>query len=251
MRIILLGAPGSGKGTQGPVLAKHFGATHISTGELLRGEIASESELGQRVAGFVQAGDLVPDDIVLELLFERIAEASASGGYVLDGFPRNLAQAEKAYDLATAAGVAADVAVYLAVPDDRARERVLARVREGRADDRDPQVLERRLKVFHSETEPLIDYYRERGLLVTVDAVGPSEQVSTSMISAIEAFQSQELSCRSLPTVGPSSPTISGRFGASMHLQSRPRPGSSVVEQRTRNAQVMGSNPISGSRSKR
>jgi adenylate kinase len=191
MRIILLGAPGSGKGTQGPPLAKHFGATHISTGELLRREVAGGTDIGRTVAHYVHAGDLVPDEIVLELLFERIAEASASGGYVLDGFPRTLPQAEQAYDRASTAGVTADVVVYLRVPDEVARERVLARLGEGRADDGDPEVMERRLHVFHSETEPLLDYYRERGLLVPVDAGGAPEAVSASMIAAIEAFQNE------------------------------------------------------------
>lgn len=187
MRTILLGAPGSGKGTQGDVLAERFGVTHISTGELLRNEIALGSEIGRAVARYVQAGELVPDDIVLELLLKRIAAAVATGGYVLDGFPRTLAQAKRAYDLAATAGAAADAVVYLAVPDDIVRERLLARAPQGRSDDADPEVTERRLKVFHSETEPLLDYYKERGVLVTVDAAGPPDEVSQLMISAIEA----------------------------------------------------------------
>jgi adenylate kinase len=191
MRIILLGAPGSGKGTQGPVLAGHFGASHISTGELLRREIASPSDLGKAAARYVRAGELVPDDLVLELLFDRIADAAARGGYVLDGFPRTLSQAEQAYDLASTAGVAADAVVYLAVPDDVVRERLAARAGEGRSDDADAEVTERRLQVFHKETEPLLDYYRDRGLLITLDASRPPQEVSTSMISAIEATKSQ------------------------------------------------------------
>lgn len=187
MRIILLGAPGSGKGTQGHVLAEHFGVTHISTGELLRTEIASGSDIGRSVAGYVRAGELVPDDIVLELLLPRISDAVTTGGYVLDGFPRTLAQAKRAYDLAATVGAEADVVVYLAAPDDIVRERLTARAAHGRSDDGDPEVTERRLHVFHSETEPLLDYYNERGLLVTVEASGSPEEVSRAMISAIEA----------------------------------------------------------------
>jgi adenylate kinase len=192
MRIILLGAPGSGKGTQGPVLARHFGASHISTGELLRREIASPSDLGKAAARYVRAGELVPDDIVLELLIDRIADAAAGGGYVLDGFPRTLSQAEQAYDLASTAGVTADAVVYLAVPDEVVRERLSARAGEGRSDDADAEVTERRLHVFHTETEPLLDYYRDRGLLITLDASRPPQEVSTSMISAIEATKSEQ-----------------------------------------------------------
>jgi adenylate kinase len=187
MRIILLGAPGSGKGTQGHVLAEHFGVTHISTGELLRSEIARGSATGRSVIRYVHAGVLVPDDIVLELLLKRIAGAVAAGGYILDGFPRTLAQARRASDLAASASVEADTVVYLVVPDDIARERLTARAVEGRMDDADPEVTERRLQVFHFETEPLLDYYKKRGLLVTVDASGPPEEVSRSMISAIGA----------------------------------------------------------------
>jgi adenylate kinase len=192
MRIILLGSPGSGKGTQGPVLAEHFGATHISTGEMLREAIVSGSDLGRLVEGYVRAGKLVPDDVVLAMLLEPIAQAVATGGYVLDGFPRTLRQAESAYEFASATGATADAVVYLAVPDDVVRERLLHRARHGRPDDADPEVIEHRLEVFHAETEPLLRYYSERGLLVPVDASGPPEEVRRSMIAAIEGIRSEQ-----------------------------------------------------------
>ena len=184
MRLILLGAPGSGKGTQGEALAARFGVRHVSTGELLRRHIAEQTELGRLAQPYVQSGELVPDDIVLQMAGQEVIEAAAEGGYVLDGFPRTLEQAERAYELATPAGVTADAVVYLAVPDDVARERLLQRD-EGRADDADPDVIERRLRVFHDETEPLLDFYRGRGILVTVDAVPPPDQVTEAMLAAL------------------------------------------------------------------
>lgn len=184
MRLILLGAPGSGKGTQGDALAMRFGVRHVSTGELLRRHIADQSELGRAAQAYVQGGELVPDDIVLQMAGAEVIEAAAEGGYVLDGFPRTLAQAERAYELAVPAGVTADAVVYLAVPDDVARERLLARD-EGRLDDADPTVIERRLRVFHDETEPLLDFYRERGILVTIDAAQPPERVTDAMLAAL------------------------------------------------------------------
>jgi len=187
MRIILLGAPGSGKGTQGPVLAKHFGATHVSAGELLRAQMTESTELGRLIGEYVRAGELVPDEIVFEVLWEPITSAAAGGGYVLDGFPRSLHQAELAFERALLAGVTADAVVYLAVPDDAVRQRLVSRAaREGRSDDLDPGVTERRLRVFHSETEPLLDFYRNRGLLVTADASAPPDDVSAAMIAALD-----------------------------------------------------------------
>ena len=184
MRLILLGAPGSGKGTQGEALAARFGVRHVSTGELLRRHIAEHTELGTEAEEYVQRGELVPDDIVLQMAGAEVIDAAAAGGYVLDGFPRTLAQAERAYELAVPAGVTADAVVYLAVPDDVARERLLHRD-EGRPDDADPEVIERRLRVFHELTEPLLDFYRDRGILVTVDAALPPETVTQTMLAAL------------------------------------------------------------------
>lgn len=187
MRIILLGAPGSGKGTQGPVLAEHFGATHVSTGELLRAHVRDATELGKQIAAYMQTGDLVPDEIVFEVMRESISRAAAAGGYVLDGFPRSLHQAELAFEQAVLAGVTADAVVYLAVPDAVVRSRLASRSRrEGRPDDLEPGVIERRLGIFHSETEPLLAFYRNRDLLVTVDASGAPDEVSAAMISALD-----------------------------------------------------------------
>ena len=184
MRIILLGAPGAGKGTQGRALAQHFGVRHVSTGDLLREHIAAETELGLQARAFVQRGELVPDDLVLQMTGEAVVAAAHEGGYVLDGFPRTLVQAERAYELATPAGVTADKVVFLDVPDDVVRERLIAR-REGRVDDADPEVIERRLRVFHDETEPLLDFYRQRGILVSVLATAAPDAVTKTMLAAL------------------------------------------------------------------
>jgi adenylate kinase len=186
MRVILLGAPGSGKGTQGEALARHFGISHLSTGDLLRAHIAEGTAVGHEVAGYVEQGRLVPDDLILQLVSPAVIAAAESGGYVLDGFPRTLAQAERAYELAQPAGVTADSVVYLAVPDDVARERLAARSVDGRVDDGSSDVIERRLRVFHDETQPLLDFYRDRGILLTVDATPPPDEVTKAMLAAVQ-----------------------------------------------------------------
>jgi adenylate kinase len=188
MRIILLGAPGSGKGTQGKALAERFGVRHVSTGDLLREHIAAGTDLGSAAAPYVERGELVPDELMLQVASNAVGEAALEGGYVLDGFPRTLAQAERAYELAGPADVTADAVVYLAVPDDVVRQRLAARAVDGRVDDADADVIERRLRVFHDETGPLLDFYRNRGILVTVDAGRPPDEVTAAMLEAVKAL---------------------------------------------------------------
>ena len=185
MHIVLLGAPGSGKGTQGDLLAAHFGVPHVSSGELLREHVASGTDLGRQVAYFLSRGELVPDDLVLAAVADALSGAFEAGGYVLDGIPRTLAQAERAYALAKPAGLLADAVIYLDVPDHVARERLAGRAETGRVDDADPAVIERRLQVFHADTRPLLDFYRERGLLRTIDAVQSVEAVSAAILEAL------------------------------------------------------------------
>jgi adenylate kinase len=187
VQIVLLGAPGSGKGTQGDVLAEHFGVPHVSSGELLRMHVASGTDLGREVASFLARGELVPDDLVLAVVGDALNGAFEAGGYVLDGIPRTLAQAERAYALAKPAGLLADAVVYLDVPDAVARERLVGRAETGRADDADAAVIERRLQVFHADTRPLLDFYRERGILRTVDAVLPVAAVSAAILEALHS----------------------------------------------------------------
>ena len=184
MRIVLLGAPGAGKGTQGVALAERFGVPHVSSGELLRAEMDSDSELGRLVRGSVSRGELVPDELVLSVVGRAVNEAMETGGYILDGFPRTVEQAKRAFELAVPAGVDADYVVYLAVPDDMVRERLAGR-HEGRVDDGDPAVVQRRLELFHAETEPLLQFYRDRGILQEVDARGTPEEVREKVLAAV------------------------------------------------------------------
>ena len=188
MRLILLGAPGAGKGTQGVRLADHYGVAHVSSGDILRQHVAEGTELGQRVAAHVAAGELVPDDLVLAVIGRAVADAMETGGYLLDGFPRTLAQAERAYAGATRAKVTAHAVLYLEVPDDVAEERLRERsATSGRVDDASADVIHHRLEVFHEQTVPLLDFYRDRGVLVTVDATPPPDEVAATIIEAVDA----------------------------------------------------------------
>ncbi|HVF32594.1 MAG TPA: adenylate kinase [Acidimicrobiales bacterium] len=188
MRLILLGAPGAGKGTQGLRLAGHYGVAHVSSGDILREHVAEGTELGRRIAGHVAAGELVPDELVLSVIGRAVAEAMETGGYLLDGFPRTLAQAERAYEGATRANVAAHAVLYLQVPDEVAEQRLRDRAAtSGRVDDASPEVIHHRLEVFHAQTVPLLDYYRELERLVTIDATPPPDEVAAEIIAAVDA----------------------------------------------------------------
>src|SRR3954452_21315511 len=183
MRLLLIGAPGAGKGTQATRLAEHFGIAHISSGDLLRGHVGDETSLGKQVQQYVSLGDLVPDQLVLDMLRKPIVEASAKGGYVLDGFPRTVDQAEVAYETARELGVAVQIAAYLEVPREELVRRLLAR---GRGADDTQAVIEHRLEVYDAKTQPMIEYYREREILVTVDGSQPAEDVTTALVDQIE-----------------------------------------------------------------
>jgi adenylate kinase len=188
MRLILLGAPGAGKGTQGVRLAEHYGVAHVSSGDILRQHVADQTELGQKVAAYTATGELVPDDLVLAVIGRAVAEAMETGGYLLDGFPRTLAQAERAYAGASRANVTAHAVLYLEVPDEVAEERLRQRgATSGRVDDGSAEVIHHRLEVFHEQTVPLLDFYRDRGVLVTVDATPPPDEVTATIIDAVDA----------------------------------------------------------------
>ena len=181
MRLILLGAPGAGKGTQAATLAEHFGVPHISSGELLRRHVADGTKLGRKVAHYLERGELVPDDLVMAVVDEALARAGT--GYILEGFPRTMSQARAAEE--RHGGGLADAVVFLDLPDDVARQRIAQRMAAGRSDDRDREVVERRLRTFHAETRPVVDYYRDRGLLVTVDATQAPDTVTAAILTAL------------------------------------------------------------------
>jgi adenylate kinase len=181
VRLLLLAPPGAGKGTQGERLAAWSRARHIAAGDLLRAQARAGSDLGREIAAYQARGDLVPDQIVLDVLTPVVVEAAAHGGYILDGFPRTLPQATAAADLAARLGVSLDAAVYLHAPDTVLTRRLLDRAsQDGRTDDV-ADVIQHRLQVFATTTGPLVPYYKERGILIAVDADQPPDSVTADI----------------------------------------------------------------------
>jgi adenylate kinase family enzyme len=176
----LLGSPGAGKSTQAGRLAKHFGVPLVSSGELLRREAATDTESGRSVRRYLNRGELVPDKTVVARVSEALAHAMKEGGYVLEGFPRTAAQAEQV----EAAGMP-DAVVYLDLPDDVARARLSHREDARRTDDADDSVIERRIGQFHRDIDPLLDYYRRRDLLTTIDANQAPDVVNEEILNAL------------------------------------------------------------------
>jgi adenylate kinase len=178
VRILILGPQGSGKGTQAKQLAATYDIPHVATGDILRSAIGEGTELGERVAPIVERGDLVPDDLMVKLIRERLADED---GFVLDGFPRTVPQAEALDVMLEEIGKPLDVVILLEVGDEVALERLLGRrAAEGRSDDA-PNVIRNRLRLYHSLTEPVVERYRDAGMLVAVDGEQPVEDVSAAI----------------------------------------------------------------------
>jgi len=184
MRLLLLAPPGAGKGTQGERLAAWSGARHIAAGDVLRAQARAGGLPGREIAACQARGDLVPDRVVLDVLTPIVVEAAAAGGYILDGFPRTLPQAEAAAKRAQDAEMSAQAVVYLEVPPEVLAGRLADRG-EGRADD-SAQVARHRLEVFTEYTRPLLDYYTKRGILVRIDASPPVDAVSEAIFAALD-----------------------------------------------------------------
>jgi adenylate kinase len=189
MRLLMVAPPGAGKGTQAARLAEHYGIVHLSSGELFRKEVAAGTLIGRAAAGYLERGDLVPDELVLEMLGGPALEAAGQGGYVLDGFPRTVRQAEEAYEFARQfEDVELQAVIHLNVGRDELRRRLLSRGRrEGRHDD-DEATINHRLDVFDRETKPLLDYYAGRGLVVNVDGEQPVENVFAAIVAAVDGL---------------------------------------------------------------
>jgi adenylate kinase len=190
VRLVLLGAPGSGKGTQGELLAERLDVPHVASGELLREQIEARTPLGIEVAECIARGDLVSDDAIVAIVADAVLRASESGGYILDGFPRTRAQAERAHELAQPLGIDAQAAVYLSLDDEIARTRLAGRADGGRPDDSNAGVIEHRLQVFHDNMRPILEYYSDRGILVTIDAARPVPEVTEAILNALAAVES-------------------------------------------------------------
>ena len=186
LNLVMLGAPGAGKGTQAVRIAETHGIPHISTGEMLRGAIAAGSELGQKVKSIVESGALVPDELVIDVIRDRLAQSDTRSGFVLDGFPRTLGQAEALDALLAELDRPLEVVLELELAEDTAVERMLGRAAEqGRADDT-PDVIRNRFEVYRRQTEPLSEYYRSKGTLVAVDSTPSMDEVFTAIERALD-----------------------------------------------------------------
>lgn len=179
MRLVLLGPPGAGKGTQAAILSEKLGVPAISTGDLFRANIGQGTALGIEAKKYIDAGDLVPAEITNNMVRERLAEPDAANGFLLDGFPRSVAQAEELGNILDDLGAALDGVLSFVIDEDVVVERMLAR---GRADDTE-DVIRNRLRVYREETAPLLDYYADS--IITVDAIGEVEEINSRAMSAL------------------------------------------------------------------
>lgn len=190
MNLILFGPPAAGKGTQAKRLVETRNMVQLSTGDMLRAAIASGSELGKRVEGIMQRGELVSDGIVIELIESRLPEAEAAGGAIFDGFPRTLAQAEALDVMLKGRGRQIDLVVRLKVDDQALKARVAGRFAESGRPDDNPESFEIRLNAYNTQTAPLLPYYEGQGKLVQVDGMGTVEQVAAAIDAALDAHKS-------------------------------------------------------------
>ena len=195
MRIILLGPPGAGKGTQSARIVERYGIPQLSTGEMLRSAVASCSPVGLRAKDVMERGDLVSDEIVVGIVAERIEQGDARGGFILDGFPRTVAQAQALDVMLAEKGLKLDCVVELKVDEERLVERIVKRADQARTRgepvrrDDDPEVFRTRLDAYRAQTSPLSDYYAARGTLRTVDGMKPIDAVSDEIVELLEGLR--------------------------------------------------------------
>jgi adenylate kinase len=215
MRIVLVGPPGAGKGTQAAYLARNLSIPHISTGDLFRANISQGTPLGKQAQAYMKAGDLVPDEVTIGMAKDRLEQSDAKDGFLLDGFPRNLAQAEALDRILKEEGIALDAVLDLEVPEEEVVRRIAGRrtcrndsshtfhveYKKPKVDgvcdecggelyqreDDTEETVRRRLEVYHRETEPIIDYYRAQDLVITISALGPVAEVTERAMDALRA----------------------------------------------------------------
>ncbi|MDO8462457.1 MAG: adenylate kinase [Deltaproteobacteria bacterium] len=181
MNLILLGPPGSGKGTQGKRLGEFLKIPQISTGDILRQALENKTALGLKAKGYMERGALVPDEVIIGVMEERLGQADCSGGYLLDGFPRTVAQAEALEAMLTRSDCKIDRVLSLVVSQQELIQRMVGR---GRADDKE-EVVQQRLKVYEDQTAPLVDYYLKKGLLKVVEGMGPVEEITSRLLKSL------------------------------------------------------------------
>ncbi|MFF7867243.1 adenylate kinase [Streptomyces qaidamensis] len=214
MRIVLVGPPGAGKGTQAAFLAKNLSIPHISTGDLFRANISQQTELGKLAKSYMDAGNLVPDEVTIAMAKDRMEQPDAENGFLLDGFPRNVSQAEALDELLETESMQLDAVLDLEVPEDEVVKRIAGRricrndsshvfhvtykqpAKDGICDvcggelyqrnDDSEETVRTRLEVYHTQTEPIIDYYKAQGLVVTISALGKVEDVTTRAMEALK-----------------------------------------------------------------
>ncbi|MFE4824912.1 adenylate kinase [Streptomyces sp. NPDC056704] len=214
MRIVLVGPPGAGKGTQAVRLAEKLRVPHISTGDLFRANISQQTELGKLAKSYMDAGNLVPDEVTIAMVKDRIEQPDAEGGFLLDGFPRNVQQAEALDQLLETKGIKLDAVLVLKVPEDEVVKRIAGRricrndsshvfhvtynppKKEGVCDvcggelyqreDDSEETVRTRLEVYHTQTEPIIAYYKAQGLVVTISSLGPVDKITQRALKALK-----------------------------------------------------------------
>jgi adenylate kinase len=189
VNLLVLGPQGAGKGTQAKRIAADYGVPHVSTGDMFRSAIAAHTELGRKVEPILAAGELVPDELTIELIRERLGVDDARAGFVLDGFPRNLTQADALDAMLGEIGRDLDAVLYFELPDEIARRRLLKRALEENRPDDTQEVIDRRLEIYHDETEPIVEHYRATGKLVPLHAERSIDEVYAEVQDALARLE--------------------------------------------------------------
>ncbi|KUP95659.1 adenylate kinase [Thermobifida cellulosilytica] len=187
MRAVLVGPPGAGKGTQAQILASELSIPKVSTGDIFRANVSNGTELGKQAQAYMDRGDLVPDEITNAMVKDRLSQEDTREGFLLDGFPRNLAQAETLDGMLAELGVKLDVVLELVVDEEEVVRRLAERARIDNRSDDNEETIRHRLVVYREQTAPLVTFYEQRGLLAKVDAVGPIEEVTKRAMAALKS----------------------------------------------------------------